>query len=48
MSGPVALSHRKFRMPGFPYNIWTDLPAETVLAIAHTSRRPGYWLGRQE
>jgi hypothetical protein len=32
----------------FPYDIVTiELPEETVvIAIAHHSRKPGYWLGR--
>ncbi|ROZ62426.1 type II toxin-antitoxin system RelE/ParE family toxin [Ramlibacter sp. WS9] len=39
---------RRFRIPGFPYNILYRL-AETeieVLAVAPHRRRPGYWLGR--
>lgn len=39
---------RRYRVPGFPYNILyrqsgTDIE---VLVVAPHRRRPGYWLGR--
>ena len=42
---PFAHGTRKWRVPGFPYKvIYCDLPAEIlIVAIAHDSRRPGYW-----
>ena len=39
---------RKYRLPGFPYNILyriVDSDIE-VLVVAPHRRRPGYWLGR--
>jgi plasmid stabilization system protein ParE len=45
-SGVVAFGHRKFRIPGFPYIVWTDLSGTTIVAIAHTSRAPEYWRDR--
>ena len=43
------LPHRRVLVAGFPYQIVyrvrdTDL---YVIAVAHTSRRPGFWQGRQ-
>jgi plasmid stabilization system protein ParE len=40
---------RRFLLRGFPFLlIYRELGAETVqiLAVAHTSRRPGYWKER--
>ena len=39
---------RKFRMPHFPFSIlYVDRPLYVwVVAIAHGSRRPGYWKER--
>lgn len=40
---------RVYRLPGFPYllvYIETDPNTMLVLAIQHTSRRPGYWRRR--
>lgn len=39
---------RKFRVPGFPYNILYRLVGADVevLVVAPHRRRPGYWLGR--
>jgi plasmid stabilization system protein ParE len=45
----VASGIHRYRVPGFPYVIvyrFTD-DAITVVAVAHTSRRPGYWRGRE-
>lgn len=39
---------RRYRVPGFPYNILyrqSGMDIE-VLAVAPHRRRPGYWLGR--
>ena len=46
---PGRLPHRRLLVAGFPYQIVyrvrdTDL---YVIAVAHTSRRPGFWQGRQ-
>ena len=39
---------RHCRVVGFPYRLiyWTDGPYSLVVAIAHNSRRPGYWKER--
>ena len=39
---------RRYRVPGFPYNIlYRQSGADiAVLAVAPHRRRPGYWLGR--
>jgi toxin ParE1/3/4 len=39
---------RKFRVPGFPYNIlYRTVGAEVeVLVVAPHRRRPGYWFSR--
>ena len=40
--------HRFFLMRRFPYQIiyrWTNEQI-TIIAVAHTSRNPGYWTGR--
>ncbi len=36
---------RRFRVPGFPYTIVYRIREHDiyVVAVAHTSRRPGYW-----
>lgn len=41
---------KRFILERFPYDIVAiKLPAETVvIAIAHHSRRPGYWLERDK
>ena len=38
--------HRKFHLTRFPYNIIYREDAEIiyVIAVAHHSRKPGYWL----
>lgn len=39
---------RKYRMPGFPYNVlyrMVEADIEVLVVAAHR-RRPGYWLGR--
>lgn len=40
---------RRARVKGFPYIVvFEELPDECVVyAVAHTSRRPGYWLRRK-
>ena len=45
---PNAAAIRRFSVPGFPYHlVYIELEAETrVLALAHDSRRPGYWSSR--
>ena len=44
----VFRGHRRFLMDGFPYAVHYRLEGQYVLivAVAHTSRRPGYWLNR--
>ena len=39
---------RRYRVPGFPYNILYRLSGSDVevLVVAPHRRRPGYWLGR--
>ena len=39
---------RRYRVPGFPYNILYRLVESDieVLVVAPHRRRPGYWLGR--
>ena len=41
---------RRYRVPGFPYNILYRLSGSDVevLVVAPHKRRPGYWLGRHE
>jgi len=43
------LSSRQFRVRRFPYKIvYREREADIyVVAVAHTSRRPGYWRGRR-
>ena len=40
---------RRYRMKHFPYSLVYTVIAEElrVLAIAHQSRRPDYWVGRR-
>jgi plasmid stabilization system protein ParE len=47
---PVDLVIRRALLPRFPYAlIFMDLQTEVrILAIAHSKRRPGYWLNRVE
>jgi toxin ParE1/3/4 len=42
------VSVRQFRVQGFPYRVAYRLREDEiyVVAVAHTSRRPGYWKGR--
>lgn len=44
----VARKARRFILSGYPYDlIYSVLPDEIlILAFAHHSRRPGYWLSR--
>ncbi len=39
---------RRLVMSGFPYSIVYRLDGDwvTIVAVAHASRRPGYWLDR--
>jgi plasmid stabilization system protein ParE len=45
---PFAHGTRKWRVPNFPYKvIYCNLPDQIlIIAIAHDSRRPGYWQQR--
>lgn len=43
-------THRYVRVRGFPYQIVFQIQADfsqKITAIAHTSRRPGYWRHRR-
>ena len=44
----ASTTHRRFVMDGFPYAVFyrIDGPEVAIVAVAHTSRRPGYWLNR--
>ena len=46
---PADLPTRHFRVQGFPYKIAYRLREHNihVVALAHTSRRPGYWMDRR-
>ena len=43
------LAHRRFALTRFPYTIVYRVrePDVYIVAIAHTSRRPGYWKNRR-
>lgn len=43
------LAHRRFTLTRFPYTIVYRMRETDVyiVAIAHTSRRPGYWKNRR-
>jgi toxin ParE1/3/4 len=46
---PAYLSARRFHMRRFPYSVIYDVAADgqaEILAVAHDSRRPGYWRRR--
>ncbi len=45
---PAGLGVRRFLLPRFPFALAYVVHGDeaVVLAIAHTSRRPGYWLSR--
>jgi plasmid stabilization system protein ParE len=48
-SSPILLGEtRKLVLERFPYSVmyWTDGEVVAVYAIAHHSRRPGYWRDR--
>jgi hypothetical protein len=48
---PIDETYRRVRVRGFPYIlIFRELPGDLMLvvAVAHTSRRPGYWRRRKE
>jgi len=40
---------RRIRVPGFPFNVLYRVVGDEVevLALAHHSRRPGYWIARR-
>ncbi len=50
VSGATGLSVRRCLIPRFPYQVVFYAAANelVVVAIAHTSRRPGYWRSRLE
>lgn len=46
---PGRLQRRRVSVPGFPYSVVYRHDSESVLifAVAHQSRRPGYWRQRK-
>jgi plasmid stabilization system protein ParE len=46
---PVGPSRRRMLVSRFPYAIVyrRDLNSVVIVAVAHQSRRPGYWRGRR-
>ncbi len=48
MGSPFDYGTRNWRVPGFPYRlIYIELTDEIlIVAVAHNSRRPGYWRKR--
>lgn len=48
LGAPGPRASRKLRLDGFPYTLHYQLDGELIriLALAHQSRRPGYWRGR--
>jgi plasmid stabilization system protein ParE len=49
MGEPASLNTRTLTLHSFPYSLIYRLQSEMirVIAVAHHSRRPGYWLGRR-
>jgi toxin ParE1/3/4 len=49
IGGPGLHSTRRLHFKRFPYTLFFRIDGEflRVLAIAHQSRRPGYWVGRR-
>ena len=49
MGEPGSLNTRTLTLHSFPYSLIYRLQSEAirVIAVAHHSRRPGYWLGRR-
>jgi plasmid stabilization system protein ParE len=47
---PPELGYRRLRMPHFPYLVVYRHSGELIeiVAVAHTSREPNYWLRRQQ
>ena len=45
---PGQRESRNLRLDGFPYTLHYRLDGEVIriLAVAHQSRKPGYWRGR--
>jgi toxin ParE1/3/4 len=48
MRWPVYLGARRFHLQRFPYSVIYDVTDDEpeILAVAHDSRRPGYWRQR--
>ncbi|MFN0147950.1 MAG: type II toxin-antitoxin system RelE/ParE family toxin [Dehalococcoidia bacterium] len=44
----VGLGFRRLMMHGFPYSLVyrVEVNVAVIVAVAHTSREPGYWLDR--
>lgn len=52
LAWPVWRAHRPYRkylVPGFPFAVFYKVDASNVIvvAVAHTHRKPGYWLSRE-
>lgn len=49
IGGPGPHGTRRLHLKRFPYTLFFRLDGEfvQVIAIAHQSRRPGYWSGRR-
>jgi toxin ParE1/3/4 len=49
VGGPGRLRRRRMSLLGFPYSVVYryDLESVQILAVAHQSRRPGYWRHRK-
>ena len=49
VGAPGRLGHRRMSLLGFPYSVVYRHDSESVLilAVAHQSRRPGYWRHRK-
>jgi toxin ParE1/3/4 len=49
MGEPGSLNTRTLTLHSFPYSLIYRLQPDVirVVAVAHHSRRPGYWLGRR-
>ena len=45
-AAPLETGIRRFRVSGFPYVLVLHVSSNQILALAHTSRRSGYWRDR--
>lgn len=49
IGSPIGAGYRRLRLHGYRYVVIYYVAGHdlTVVAIAHASRRPGYWVGRR-